>query len=99
MKAKAQKVATFVRDLEGFTGSAKLYRVSPPIRFENRKASYIVSSATYAMFSGPETYLFPADKNGAVVSWSELGGSYRGGLSHEYALRNAGYKIAKAGSA
>lgn len=47
------------------------------------------------MFSGPETYIFPANEDGKVVHWAELEGSFRGGLDHERALRNAGFEVAK----
>lgn len=87
---KTKRNAKFVKDIGGFTGSAKLYRVSPPVTFsngtENRKTNYIVVSATVAMFSGPETYLFPADNNGKVLGWEELDGSYRGGMDHQMAI-------------
>lgn len=45
------------------------------------------------MFSGPETYIFPADKTGEIVNWSELDGSFKGGLDHEQALVNAGFEV------
>lgn len=93
------KTATFVRALTGFRGEARLYRVSPPM-VENQwpgdgkvEHGCVVVSAVVAMFSGPETYIFPADESGAVVSWGELDGSFRGGLDHEAALRGAGYTV------
>ena len=91
--------ATFIRDLDGFTGEAKLYKLDPPMEetdFDNEvvgRHKYVVVSATVAMFTGPETYIFPSDENGNVTSWGELEGSYRGGLDHETALKNAGYSI------
>jgi len=45
------------------------------------------------MFSGPETYIFPANGNGKVLSFLELEGSYRGGLNHFKALEGAGYVV------
>lgn len=86
-----------VRDLEGFRGEAKLWRVTPAVKWGNHyqgdaggETEYIVSSAVVAMFSGPETYLFPADADGEVLDWSELPGSYRGGLSHDAAMDGLG---------
>lgn len=67
----------------------RTYRVNPPLEGNE----YVVVSAVVAMFSGPETYIFPADKNGKITSFGELEGSYRGGMSHESALGNAGYEI------
>lgn len=90
--------AKFVRNLSGFTGTAKLWRVSPPVPYEvwstdgERKVrfdtDYVVTSATVAPFSGPETYIFPASKKGTILDWVELPGSYRGGLAHARAIRN-----------
>lgn len=39
------------------------------------------SMGTNALYSGPETYLFPADADGRVIDWNEIEGSYRGALS------------------
>lgn len=84
------KIAEKVRDLEGFTGSATLYKLSPPMK---GGVEFVVVSATIAMFSGAETYLFRANKVGEITDWGELNGSYRGGLSHIKALKGAGYSI------
>lgn len=81
--------ATFIKDLEGFTGKAKMYKLDPPLDGNE----FVAVSATVSPFSGPETYIFPCDKNGEVTDWGELGGSYRGGLNHEEAIRGAGYGI------
>jgi hypothetical protein len=98
-------VATFVRDLDGFAGSAKLFKVDPPMewsrytaeREEKHKADFVIVSAVVVLFGGvgggPETYIFPSDEEGKVVDWLEMDGSYKGGLSHEKALKNAGYKV------
>lgn len=50
-------------------------------------------SAADVMFSGPETYIFPANEDSIVVHWGELEGSFKGGLDHERALRNAGFEV------
>lgn len=82
--------AEFVRDIDGFTGTAKLWRVDPPVKFGDEKSRYVITSATVAMFSGPETYIFPANEDGEILSWLELDGSYRGGLDHDRAIRALG---------
>lgn len=97
------KTAKFVKDCEGFTGSAKLYELSEPIEYDKpwdeedttpaKKTKFVVVSATHAMFSGAETYIFPANENGEVTDWGELEGSYRGGLSHAVALEGAGFSV------
>lgn len=81
-----------------------LYKLSPPLRYSkydydlekdvDHFAEYVMVSAVVAMFSGPETYIFPANEQGEVTCWGELGGSYRGGMSHAVALEGAGYAIA-----
>lgn len=89
-----KKVATFIKKLENFTGEARLYQLQPPMVDEDGGAvEYVAVSATIAMFSGPETYIFPADAKGKVKNWGELTGSYRGGLDFEEALSGAGYSI------
>ncbi len=97
------KKAEFLCKLEGFTGDARLYRLTPPIEVKPEceddpyagKFRYVVVSATIALFSGPETYIFPADAKGNVLNWGELEGSYKGGLDHEGALKSAGYIVLK----
>jgi len=96
------KVATFIKtmDDQNATGLQKLYCLDPPLVAEAwdddddpAKHEYVVVSGTNAMFSGPETYIFPSNKNGEIVDWGELPGSYRGGLDHEEALKGAGYVV------
>jgi hypothetical protein len=92
------KTATLLKE----AGTSKLlYELDPPIESEGwdgkvKTHKYVVVSAVNAMFTGPETYIFPADKEGHVVDWLELRGSYRGGLNHEAALRGAGYRVVSA---
>lgn len=59
---------------------------------------FVVVSAVCAMFTGPETYIFEADAGGGITSWTELPGSFRGGLDHAEALRSYGYEIAEESS-
>lgn len=95
-----KKTATFIKDLDDFTGTAKLYRCDPPMETEPwddeeepERFEFIVASAAVAFGTGPETYLFGANEDGEVVAWGELPGSYRGGLDHERAIENAGYEV------
>ena len=83
------KTAKHIKDLEGFTGRAALYELSEPL--DGHK--HVVVSAAVAMFSGPETYIFPADDTGKVKEWGELDGSMKGTLDHEDALTSAGYSL------
>lgn len=92
-------IAKFIKDLDGFTGEAKLFRLDPPFQSKGwddeqiGPHEYVVVSATVAMFSGPETYMFPADEEGNVTDWAELPGSFKGGMSRKVALQNAGYTV------
>ena len=97
----AQKTATYIKDRNG-RGSGKVYRVDPPMAVHDwddngnemqRATEYVWVSAADVPYSGPETYIFACDASGEVTDWGELEGSYRGGLSHEAALRNAGYEV------
>lgn len=99
-----KKTAKLIKDMsEDFRGNAALYSVSPPIPYgidwddEDEKylysADFVIVSAANVIFTGPETYIFPASADGEVLNWIELDGSYRGGLDHKIALRRAGYKL------
>ena len=92
--------ATKVKKLDGFAGDVSLYKLVPPLNVKKErkgafggKVEYVVVSATIVMFSGAETHIFPADKNGEIRDWGELDGSYHGGLSHREALKGAGYSM------
>lgn len=86
--------AVKVKDLTGYTGYAALYKVDPPMA----GTDHVIVSATVAMFSGPETYIFPAEnaESERPSDWGELDGSYRGGLDHAEALAGAGYELKEA---
>jgi hypothetical protein len=97
------KVAKFVKDLDEFTGHAVLYHLNDPLlqeiyNWDNDETTYvpheyvIVSTATVP-FSGPETYIFPANEQGEVVDWGELNGSRRGSYSHAEVLGGVGYEV------
>ena len=77
-------------DLDGFQGHAALYELDEKISYgygdDKAETKYVVVSAANAMYSGPETYIFPADKSGEIVDWGELDGSYKGGYDHDQAL-------------
>jgi len=83
--------ATFVKDVHGMRGKVKMFRLDPPLSgYGGIEASLALVSAVEVL-GEPETYIFACNEDGKVTEWMELPGSYRGGLSHERALRNAGY--------
>jgi len=95
------KTATFVKQLPGWTGDARLFKLSEPVSVDSwsepdeeiETTEYVVVSAVAAMFSGPETYIFPAYEDGTTISMGELEGSFRGGLDHEEALEGLGFEV------
>jgi len=95
------KTAKFIKDVsEHFRGSANLYELSEAINYDGlvsskKKTKFVVCSTVNAPFSGYETYIFPADKKGGVLSWLELEGSMRGTTTDTEVLKNAGYELIK----
>ena len=82
------KTATKVKDLDGFTGKAALYKLSKPLR----DYEYVIASAA-TVLEVDETYLFGSDETGKILSWSALPGSSRGIYNLEVALSDAGYEV------
>lgn len=98
-----EKTAEFIKNVDGFIGEARLYRVTPPVEYDQpyddedppaKKTNYVVVSSVNALLTGPETYIFPANEDGEVASWGELDGSQRGTLDHVSVLTDAGYTAA-----
>jgi hypothetical protein len=94
------KTATFVKHQTSRSGAdQRLYRVSPEVTWGGwsddvaaNRSDHVVVSAVVA-YSGPETFIFPADENGKVIDFGELQGSFQGGLDHNEALRGSGYEV------
>lgn len=78
-----------------------LYKLSSPVGYDydwdkekyNKKTNYVVVSTVIAMYSGLETYIFPANSKGEVLDWGELDGSAKGTDSHEDVLHEMGYEL------
>jgi hypothetical protein len=96
--------ATFVRQVDGWRGDARLYRLSEPIVYnegdddEGVTSYVIVSAVDFPSLFGQvtETYIFPANEDGTTINFGELDGSFKDGCDHELALEGAGYAIAEA---
>lgn len=86
--------ATFIKNVEGWQGDARLYLLDKPLEGNY----FVVVSAVDVPLSGPETFIFGADKNGHVSDYAELDGSYQGGLSHLQALKNSGCNVIVGGN-
>jgi len=95
------KQATLIKEMpHNGISEQKLYQVSPPMRtyyWDEEETpdefEFVIVSAAIVPMSGPETYIFGADPDGEIIDWGELPGSYKGGLNHKRALRDAGYEI------
>ena len=82
------KTATFVAQRNG-EGEGRIYECDPP----HESHRFVWVSAVVVAFSGSETFIFGCNKKGDVQDWSELEGSFKGGLDIPKALSNAGYQI------
>lgn len=91
-----------ISQLNDWKGDARMYSLDVPVKYktwqgdEEREfeTKFVIVSAIHDIITGvPETYIFPVNVVGKILDWGELHGSYRGGLEHAQALRNAGYEI------
>lgn len=86
-----------IDNLKGPYGTKKLYYVDEEVYYSDinnsLKTHFIIASKADLPVVGPETYIFPADSTGEIISFSELEGSIKGNYSHEETLKRAGYKI------
>ncbi|MCZ2224329.1 MAG: hypothetical protein LC122_11960 [Chitinophagales bacterium] len=62
--------------------------MSPPLE----GYEHVVISSAVVPFTGPETYIFPCDNDGKIISWGELEGSQRGTLDYSVVLADLGYE-------
>lgn len=93
------KTATLIKTQESPAGAdQRVYRLNPPhveTDWEGTQTTHeiVVVSGVYAMFSGPETYIFPGNADGEITDFGELKGSFRAAIDHELALRGMGYEV------
>lgn len=89
------KTAKLIKaNLDNFAGVASLYKLSESVVYsDNKKTKYVICSTVNAMFTGIETFIFPANKSREVLNWGELDGSQRGTSSHETVLSDAGFTL------
>ena len=75
--------ATFERDVNPTNrGEQKLWALSEPFTYDGVTCEYIITSCAMN-----ETFIFPCDATGKVVSWGELPGSFQGEENHDEAIR------------
>lgn len=84
-------IARHVKDIPTVRVGQKvaLYRCDPPLDGNE----YVIASGILG--GDHECYLFAADDDGHVASWTELSGSCRGTVLHETAFRHAGYEVVR----
>jgi hypothetical protein len=99
--------ATFVKAITGAREgqSVILWKLSPPQN--GGDLEYVITSAVDlvdplievfdtmlgAEMASCETYIFPANKDGEVLNWTELWGSTKHIKDHEQVIRNAGWEV------
>jgi hypothetical protein len=87
--------ATFVKKADGFKEHAELFRLERQKTENGVRFQFIVVSIVNMAFDTlrPETYIFPANSYGDVLSWGELKGSFQGAMDISKALRDGGYEV------
>ena len=87
------KTATFIKKMEGWRGDARLFTLDPPMtKYDGTEIPAVIVSGVNVI-GEPETYIFPADRDGGGFDFGELDGSFKGAIDHAKALENAGYQI------
>lgn len=82
----------FIKDIsERFSGTAYLYKVDPPVEYleteeSSKLTSYVCASATNVPLMGPQVFVFPANENGELLDWGEIGGR-KGTLNIEQVMK------------
>jgi hypothetical protein len=92
----AVKTATLVKSITGWSGDARLFKLSEPVPYgynepETTTDHVIVSKVKDHLVC--ETYIFPADEHCVVIAWGELKGSLKGDYSHADCLAVAGFEV------
>lgn len=85
--------AKLIKDhLPNFAGHAALYELDPP----TKESRFVVVSAVDLIpipnYRTCETYVFAANENGEVLSWSELAAALDV-KDHAAALKDLGYEL------
>jgi hypothetical protein len=85
--------AKYIKTIHNGTAIQKLYRLNEPLEYseENPLTDYIIASKVDHSFA-QEVMLFPADANGNVLNWIEIG-CRRGTPTHEYVMMEYGFVI------
>lgn len=100
LPAERPHVATVLRHLPDFNGSALLYRLDRPMQQRDmdggvaNEFDHVIASAVPRAFDTKraEVLIFPATPDGEILSWAEIGGQ-RDTLDHNAVMRDAGFEV------
>ena len=67
-------------------GCRALYELSEEVAYDRGRTRYVIADFAYTFDHGPETMVFPCDKDGNVLSWGELWESYGDAVSDDSAV-------------
>lgn len=99
-----EKATMIIESLPGMQGEVAIFKLEPAYKDDDEWADietveYVaISTIGMAFDTGrPETYIFPADVEGNIISWGELKGSFQGGgkdlvEDRKKALNGLGYE-------
>lgn len=89
--------ATAVKDLTGNGTCQRLFKLSPPMRNDEKEVEHVIASRCNAMCAAIqwfyEVYLFESDSEGEIQDWCELPGSQKHCEDLDKPLRDLGYEI------
>ena len=86
--------ATFIKQVDGMKGDARLFKLDDGRHVVVSAVNAFAGISELVGLGGPETFIFAADGEGNITSWTELPGSFKGGLDHRAALEGAGWEVA-----
>ena len=67
-------------------GCRALYELSEEVAYSTGRTRYVIADFAYTFDHGPETMVFPSDKDGNVLNWGELWVSYGDAVSDDLAV-------------
>ena len=74
-----------------------LWKLDEPVEYEDRagnlaKTNYVITSMIRNMWAD-ETLAFPANEQGEVLDWGEVGGQWHELVGHDDVIRSMGYEV------
>lgn len=80
-------------------GDGVLWHLDKPVEYEDKegnpaKTNYVITSMIANLWAY-ETLAFPANEQGEVLDWGEVGGDWHVLVSHDDVIRSMGYEVVK----